>query len=438
MMKSIKKFISLDNPVRVFYHYLRAVIASYLYGFPSKWMVIIGVTGTNGKTTTTNIIARGLKASGKKVFMFSTVNYFIWDSEYRNDTKMTSPDPFLLQKLLLQAKNEWCEIAVIETSSHAILFNRIWGIDYDIAVLTNITQDHLDLHRTMDNYVKTKLKLFKNLISSERKPGVKKTAIINIESNYKDLFVNETYDVLTTYGLDYDSNLKPMNVENNLDYVSFDLKIPSDTLHIKTKLRWKHNIYNILWAVWVFLSLGMKPRDIEKSILDVEVVPGRLEEVNNYEWFKVFIDYAHTPDALENILRTIRSINGVKRIITVFWATGDRDKTKRPIMGDIVSKMSDYVVLTQDDDYSEKTQDIIKDVLPGIKRIEWDGFWIILNRESAIRTALLEAQPNDVVLIAGKWDEHLMMTNDGPIPYNDKQVVLKILKEIDDNKVIWV
>lgn len=436
MLQKIKKIISLDNPLRVGYHFLRAVLANYLYWFPSKWMTIIWVTWTNWKTTTTNIIARWLKASWKKVFMFSTVNYFIWDKEYRNDTKMTSPDPFLLQSLLKQARDEWCEVAVIETSSHAMFFNRTWWIDYDIAVLTNITQDHLDLHKTMDNYVRTKLKLFKSLITSVRKPWIKKTAIINIESEYKELFLNEAYDVLTTYGLDYESNLKPTNINNDIDYVSFDLKIPWDMLNIKTMLRWKHNIYNILWAVWVFLSLGMKPRDIEKSILDVEVVPWRLEEIKNYEWFKIFVDYAHTPDALENILNTLKSIKWINRIITVFWATWDRDKTKRSIMWKIVSDMSDYVILTQDDDYSEKTQDIIKDVLPWIERKEWENFWIITDRVSAIRTALLEAKQNDVVLVAWKWDEHLMMTNYWAIAYNDKEEILKILKEIDDNKII--
>ncbi len=436
MFSNLKKIISLDNPIRLSYHLLRAMIASFIYKFPSRWMIVIWITGTNGKTTTTNIIARWLKASGKKIFMFSTVNYFIWNNEYRNDTKMTSPDPFLLQKLLKQAHDEWCEIAVIETSSHAILMNRIWWIDYDIAVLTNITQDHLDVHKTMDNYMRTKLKLFKWLITSTRKKWIKKTAIINIESNYKELFLNEAYDVLMTYWLDYDSILKPLNVENNIDYVTFDLKIPSDMLKIKTRLRGKHNIYNILWAVGVFLSLGMKPREIEKSILDVEVVPGRLEEVKNYEWLKIFIDYAHTPDALENVLHTLKNINGIARIITVFWATWDRDTTKRPIMWKIVSDLSDYVILTQDDDYTEKTQDIMKDILPGIERKEWENFWIILDRESAIRTALLQAEKNDAILITWKWDEHLMMTNNGPVAYNDKEIVLKILKEIDDNKIM--
>lgn len=432
----LKQLISLDNPVRLLYHLLRAIIASFMYWFPSRWMTIIWVTGTNGKTTTTNIIARWLKESWKKVFMFSTVNYFIGDQEFRNDTKMTSPDPFLLQKLLSDAKKAGCEIAVIETSSHAITMNRIWWIDYDIAVLTNITQDHLDLHHTMDNYVRTKLKLFKWLISSTRKKQVKKTAIINLESEYKELFLNETYDVLTTYWFDYNANLKAENIRNEMSSVFFDVKIPGTVLHIETKLRGKHNIYNILWAIWVFLSLWLKTEDIEKSIKNVSVVPGRLEEVNNYEWFKVFIDYAHTPDALENVLNTLKNINGVKRIITVFGATWDRDKTKRPIMGRVVSNLSDYVILTQDDDYTEATQDIMKDVLPGIERKEWENFWIIPDREVAIRTAFLQAEKDDAILIAGKWDEHLMMTNLGPIPYNDKEVALKILQEIDDNKIM--
>lgn len=437
MSPNLKSKISLDNPLRIFYHYLRAVIANLIYGFPSKDMTIIWITWTNGKTTTTNIVARWLKASWKKVFMFSTVNYFIWDKEYVNNTKMTSPDPFLLQSLLKQAREEWCEVAVIETSSHALCMHRVWWIDYDIALLTNITQDHLDLHHTMENYVKTKLKLFKNLISSRRKPNVKKTWIINIESEYKDWFLAETYDVLTTYWLDFESNLKPTNIINGLEYTTFDVKMPWDNLNIKTKLRGKHNIYNILWAIWVYLSLWMKPRDIEKSILDVESVPGRLEEIKNDEWFKVYVDYAHTPDALEKVLQTVRDIDGVNRIITVFWATWDRDRTKRPIMWRIVSEMSDFVFLTQDDDYTEPTMQIIKDILPGIDRTQWDRFWVIPDRESAIRSALLEAKPNDVVLITWKWDEHIMMTNSWPIKYNDKEVVLKILKEIDLNKIVW-
>lgn len=428
--------ISLDNPLRLFYHLVRAIIANIYYWNPSKDMLIIWITWTNWKTTTTNLVAKWLKLAWKKVFMFSTINYMIWDEEYRNDFKMTSPDVFLLQKLLKEAKKAGCEYAVIETSSHAISMHRVYGINYDVALLTNITQDHLDLHHTMDNYVRTKLKLFKWLISSDRKPWIKKTAVINIDSNYKDLFLAETYDVLTTYWFDFSSNLKPENIRNELEWVFFDVKIPWWIIKVKTQLRWRHNIYNILWAIWVFLSLWMKIEDIEKSIENVPVVAGRLEEVKNYEWFKVFIDYAHTPDALENVLNTLKDIKWINRIITVFWATWDRDKTKRPIMWEVVSRLSDYVILTQDDDYTENTMQIIKDVLPGIERREWENFWIIPDRESAIRTALLQAEKNDAILIAWKWDEHIMMTNDWVVDYNDKEVVLKILKEIDDNKII--
>lgn len=184
------------------------------------------------------------------------------------------------------------------------------------------------------------------------------------------------------------------------------------------------------------MSLWVKTKDIEKSIKNISWVAGRLEEIDSDGWVKIFIDYAHTADALTKALETLKEIENTKRIITVFWATGDRDKTKRPIMWQVVSKYSDYVIVTQDDDYSESTQDIIKDILPGIERKEGENFWIIPDRETAIRTAILEAKSWDIVFIAGKWDEHLMMTNFGPVEYNDKQVVEKVLQEIDDNTII--
>jgi len=198
-MKNLKKLFALDNPIRLGYHKIRAILANFAYWFPSKDMIIIWVTWTNWKTTTSNIIAKWLRESWKKIFMFTTVNIIIWDKEYVNDTKMTSPDAFLLQRLLKQAKDEGCEIAVIETASHWIKMSRVWGLDYDIAVLTNITQDHLDLHRTMKDYVNTKLSLFKNLISYNRKNWIKKTWVINVGSDYSDLFINETYDSVYLY-----------------------------------------------------------------------------------------------------------------------------------------------------------------------------------------------------------------------------------------------
>ncbi|MFK7780541.1 MAG: UDP-N-acetylmuramoyl-L-alanyl-D-glutamate--2,6-diaminopimelate ligase [Candidatus Gracilibacteria bacterium] len=436
MLNKFKKIISLDNPMRLLYHKIRAIIANIYYGFPSKDMVVIGITGTNGKTTTCNIVAKGLSAMGKKVFMFSTVNIIIGDEEIKNDTKMTSPDAFELQRLLKIAKNKGCEIAIIETASHGLKMNRVWGIEYDIAVLTNITQDHLDLHKTMHDYVNTKLSLFKNLIGFKRKKGVKKSAIININSNYSDLFISETYDSLYTYGTDKGATLVATNIVSDGLITKFIVDVAGPNIEIETKLKGDFNIQNILAAVGVFMALGVKANDISKNVKLITGIPGRMENIENDEGFQVIVDYAHTEDALEKVLQTIRKFKNVGKIITVFGATGDRDKTKRPLMGEIVSRLSDTVILTQDDDYSEKTEDIIKDVIPGIERKEGENFWIITTRREAIQAALLKAEKNDVVLIAGKGDEHVMMTNEGPVEWHDKQVILDILKGIDDNKVI--
>lgn len=433
---NFKSLVALDNPFRLLYHKIRAVIATYFYWFPSKDMTIVWVTGTNGKTTTCNILAKWLQNAWHKVFMFSTVNILMDWEEYTNTTKMTSPDAFELQRLLKIAKQKWCTIAVIETASHWLKMHRVWWIEYDVAVLTNITQDHLDLHKTMEDYVNTKLSLFSRLITSKRKPWVKKTAVINTESQYKELFLDETYDVLYVYWNGNKSNLRATNIKQSFEWMSFNVIWAWMDMEIKTTLIWNFNVQNILATIWVFMSFGMKPDAIQKALATVGGVPGRMDEVTNLEWYKVIIDYAHTADALKNVLSTIRSLEGVNNIYTVFWATWDRDKTKRPIMGQIVSELSDFVILTQDDDYTENTQEIIKDVIPGIERKEWEDFWVIPDRKEAIRTALITAWKNDVILIAGKWDEHVMVTNQWHIQWHDKTIVNEILHDIDQHKVI--
>jgi UDP-N-acetylmuramoyl-L-alanyl-D-glutamate--2,6-diaminopimelate ligase len=436
MLQSIKSLISLDNPIRLWYHAVRAVAANLRYNFPSKGMTIIGVTGTNGKTTSCNIIATWLRASGRKVFMFTTVNIILWDQEFTNHTKMTSPDAFELQRWLWIAKNEGCDIAVIETASHGIKMYRNWGIDYDICVLTNITQDHLDLHRTMDDYVNTKLKIFRKLMYYKRKPGIKKTGIINMESAYKERFLAETYDSLYTYGFSYDANLRAEDIHHTRESMNFKVVMPGKVLHIKSQLRGNFNISNILAAIWVFSALGIERDDIPKIIASVKTIPGRMEEVKSPDGFSIFIDYAHTADALENVLSTMKEMKAEGKIITVFWATWDRDTSKRPIMGQVVSKLSDIVIVTQDDDYTENTQKIIKDILPGIDRKQGENFWIIADRREAIRTALMMAQKWDLILIAWKWDEHVLMTNEGPVKWHERTIVQEMLKEIEDNAIV--
>ncbi len=431
MFIKLKKMISLDNPFRLLYHKFRAITANIVYGFPSKKMVIIWVTWTNWKTSTCNIIAKWLRNAGKKVFMFSTLNYIIWDEEYSNNIKMTSPDAFYLQKLFKKAKDADCEYAVIETASHWIKMNRIWGINYDIVVLTNITRDHLDLHKTMEDYVNTKLQIFKNLMYYDRKPNIKKTAIINMDSEYKELFMNETYDSRITYSIDSSSDMEISDLKIDYEKTSFRLDIPWYHLNINTKLRGIFNVYNIMASVWVFVSLWISIKDIERTVAEIDFIPWRMEEVENDRNMKIFVDYAHTPDAIEKVILTATELKNSWKIITVFWATWDRDSTKRPIMWKIVSNLSDIVILTQDDDYTEDTNEIIKDVLTWIERKQWEDFWIVPDRKSAIRTALLKANSKDIILLLWKWDEHVMMTNAWPIKWHDKTVLQELLSEIN-------
>ncbi len=437
ILSKVKWFIPLDNPARLFYHKIRAVIANLMYGFPHKKMMIIGVTGTNGKTTTCNIIAQWLRAAGKKVFMFTTVNIIVDQEEYVNELKMTSPDVFDLQSRLSKAKKAWCEVAVIETASHGILMNRIWGLNYDIVALTNISQDHLDLHKTMQDYVNTKLQIFKKLMYYDRKPWVKKVSIVNIDSEYSELFIEETADTLLTYWEDYKASVQPWDIKTTFKGTKFELNIPWENLKINTKLLGKFNVYNIMCAACVFTSLWLSREVIHDSISQVYGIPWRMEVIEADDGFNVYIDYAHTEDALINVLDTIKDLEWVQRIITVFWATWDRDKTKRPVMWQVVHERSDMVILTQDDDYSEETRDIIKDILPGVPRKEWEDFWIIPDRREAIRTALITAKEGDAVLLAGKWDERVMVTTWKVIvDWHDKKEVQNILQEIKENTLV--
>lgn len=399
-------------------------------------MIIIWVTGSKGKTTTTNIIAKWLRDAWESVFMFSTVNYMINDDVLENNLKMTSPSPFVLQKLLKKAKEAWCKYAVIETSSHSIFYNRNYWIDFDVVALTNISQDHLDLHRTMENYMRTKLRLFENLVRYKRKPWVKKVSVVNIDSLYASEFLNIVDDSKYTYWLSQTAQIKALNIAYWMDFTSFDIKMPWNTLKIKTKLKWEFNIYNILAAFCVLVSQKIPLESIISTIETTNWIPWRLEEVSNNRWFKIFVDYAHTEDSLKNVLETLKQMEWEKRIITVFGATWDRDTLKRPKMWRVVDNLSDAIILTDDDTYTENSLKIINEVSKWISRKEWENFWIIPDREDAIRTALIMANKWDIVLLAWKWAETLQITNNWPIPWSDVKVTKKILQEIDDNESV--
>lgn len=433
MLTSLRKIIPLDWPFRKSYHYIRGLLAYWLSGNPAKDMIVIGVTGTKGKTTTTNLIAKWLQDVGHKVAMFSTANMSINGNVLSNTMKMTTPSPFFLWQFIKEAKKEGCNYLVLETSSHALYYNRVYGLHYDVAVLTNIAQDHLDLHKTMENYVQTKLLLFKNLYKYGIHKGVKKVSVVNIDHEYADRFISRDIvtDNLYTVGFSSNANVRAENIVRNTEYTEFEVKIPSNSFILRTHLYGDFNISNILLAVSVLMSQRVDIPTIQKLVENFVTVPGRLEEVPNTLWAKIFVDYAHTEDSLKNVLETVKKINSTGRVLLVFGATGDRDTTKRPKMWHVADTLADSIILTDDDTYTEDSLSIIRMVREGISRKEWKNFWIIPNRGDAIRTALIMLQKNDILVVAGKWAETKQITQAGEIPWNDRIMIEEILKDID-------
>lgn len=412
---------------------MRGLLAFWFSGNPAKDMIVIGITGTKGKTTTTNLIAQWLQKSGNKVAMFSTVNMSIDGETEENNLKMTSPSPFVLWRFLRDARDKGCTHAVIETSSHALFYHRVYGLRYDVAVLTNVQQDHLDLHKTMENYIDTKLKLFKALYKYGIHKGVRKIGVVNIDSQYADRFLTKdiVVDNMYTIGFAPTAQIRAENIRHTEFATEFDVRIPSNQFHLVSRLPGDFNISNILCAVAVLMSQKIDVKTIQDLIREFACVPGRMEEIANRRQARIFVDYAHTEESLRNVLETVRSMEGVKRVITVFWATGDRDRTKRPKMGKVVDDLSDVVILTDDDTYTEDSLRIIRDVTEGIGRREGEKFWIVPSREDAIRTALIMLQKWDILIVAGKGAETVQVTQKWPIKWNDRKMIEKILMEIE-------
>jgi UDP-N-acetylmuramoyl-L-alanyl-D-glutamate--2,6-diaminopimelate ligase len=239
MLDLLKKIIPLDSPFRQTYHYIRGWLASFLSGNPARDMIVIGVTGTKGKTTTSNLIARGLIASGKKVALFTTVNTIIGDKEEENTLKMTTPSPFVVWDFIRRARAAGCEYLIMETSSHALYYHRVHGLRYDVAVMTNISQDHLDLHKTMDNYVETKLLLFKNLYKYGIRKEIRKVGVVNIDNEYASRFLSKdiVVDAMHTFGFSANASLRAESVSSKSGGLEFDVRIASNTFRIKSKLQ---------------------------------------------------------------------------------------------------------------------------------------------------------------------------------------------------------
>lgn len=430
MIAYLRRFLPDTHPFRLFYHRIMAILAAFLYWFPADHLRVIALTGTHGKTTTTNLIAHILETSGKNVGVSSTICFKIGKKKWTNITKQTTVSPFQLQKLLRNMVRAGCAYAVIETSSHAMTQSRLWGVNIDMAVLTNIGRDHIEYHGSFRSYIEAKLQLFSLLMSSRRKPNIPKISVLNRESEAFEHFNALVPDRVITYGFIQKADYRVENLELEADSSRFIFKIPNDEVSIHLKIPGIFNVWNALAAATASLACGVKLPVIREALESARGFPGRLESIDEGQDFAVIVDYAHTTESLEELLGMFRKLTS-GRVFVVFGATGGgRDKGKRPKMGQVADKYSDFIILTNDDPYDEDEYAIIEQVAHGISRKEGDRFWKIIDRKEAIRFALSLAIKGDSVIVAGKGCEECMVLKGKKVPHDDRKVAREVLREL--------
>ncbi len=418
-------FLLKDSVIYQLRKKLAGQIANTIYGYPSRNFFIIGVTGTNGKTTTVNLIHRILNEHVAKTMMVSTANIKIGNQDLENNKKMTSLDVYDLQSILAMSKDSWCKIAVLEASSHGLNQYRFEGVDFDFAVLTNITHDHLDFHGTFDRYVRAKEKLFNYVLSNKKQN--KYAAFPADDKVGRKRFDDMPFDKKLSYSIIASSSLKAENIKTSTEWTTFSFIYLGKSYDVKTKLVGEFNVYNILAALSVVLQMGVDINQAIASIQWFETVAGRMEHIEK-NWIHYFVDFAHTPDALEKTLEYLSTIKWNWRLITLFWAPGNRDKTKRPIMGEIADQYSDILIATDDDPDTENRLAILEQLTMNIKnKQQWKNLFTIPERTLAIKFACELAQPGDVVMFAGKGHETMQLTNFGKREWSDKEEVKKNL-----------
>ncbi len=383
------------------------------FGYPANSLKLIGVTGTNGKTSITYMLKNILEYFGYKVGLIGTIQNMIGDETI--ETKNTTPGVYELNRLFALMKDKGCTYVVMEVSSHALEQKRVCNLNFETAVFTNLTQDHLDYHITMDNYFDAKKKLFEMC----------QTAIVNVDDEYGVKLASQLDCNVATYSLNDNSTYNAKAIKYFPDSVEYELVGDNVLNHIKFNTGGSFSVYNSMAAAVTALELGFSVDEVTKAVASIKGIKGRAETVPTGRDFTVIIDYAHTPDGLKNILKTFGNCEK-NRVIALFGCGGDRDKTKRPIMGNISARYADYVIVTSDNPRSENPNDIIKDILVGIEGTS-TPVTVIENRIEAIKYAVSIAQKDDIIVLAGKGHETYQILKDGTIHLDEREVVREAL-----------
>lgn len=388
-----------------------ALMCANYYGNCHRKLKMIGVTGTNGKTTTTFIIKKILEENGYKVGVIGTVDVMIGNEKYPSD--YTTPNPSVLHRYLYMMKMAGCDVCIIEASSQALSQERTYGIHFDIGVFTNLTREHLDYHGSMEEYAKAKAILMRN----------SSVCIINADDSFAEMMKRNAAEKVVTFAIDGNADIKAENVKLNHGGVVYTLACESGRYEIAYDVIGKFSVYNSLAALAVGIVMKVDMKRAVRAVAEMKTVRGRIEKIPNNRNIHILIDFAHTPDSLENVLKTVRDIYD-KRIITVFGCGGDRDRTKRPLMGRIACKYSDLVYVTSDNPRTEDPERIIDDIVGNIDK---NNYIRTADRTQAIKAAIIEAEPGDTVLIAGKGHERYQILGTEKIHYDEREIVKQIL-----------
>lgn len=397
-----------------------AIIAANFYGHPAESLQLVGITGTNGKTTTSFLLDSIIHAAGLRSGLFGTIEYRTPVETY--SAKTTTPESLDLQRFLSEIVRAGGTHAVLEGSSHALALDRLWGCRFTAAVFTNLTRDHLDFHNTMDNYFAAKRRLFEGTGAGRALCG-----IINIDDPYGQQLRNVAERTIT-YGLASGAQVTVKKFSLALRGLDFAAETPAGKIEVRSALVGRNNVYNLLSAVAASIALDIRREAIEAGISALSAVPGRFEQIDLGQPFMVVVDYAHTDDALQKLLETARELHPAGRMITLFGCGGERDRSKRPLMGAAAGRLSDVVVLSSDNPRSEDPLKIINDALVGLQRTTAKVL-VEPDRQRALELALEQARPGDMVLLAGKGHETTQVLKDRTIEFDDREVARRILRE---------
>ena len=422
----LKQIKNLDNIVVVMAKDTRealAIVSSNFYGNPSRKFKLIGVTGTKGKTTTTFMIKEILEKAGKKVGLIGTIATYI-NGKKLGDSDRTTPESLELQKLFSKMVEEKVEVVVMEVSSQSLKLHRVDGCDFDIVLFTNFSEDHISPteHPDMQDYFNSKLKLFEMC----------KIGIVNTDDLHGAKIPRMFPDSqITTYGIDNFANVLAKDITITNSYVDFKVKLTDRNERVKTCIPGRFSVYNSLAAICVAQKFGIEPELIKEALLEVRV-PGRSELVNNKLEIPIMIDYAHSPESLENILQAVKSYTRGK-VISVFGCGGDRDSGKRPIMGEISGRIADFTFITSDNPRTEDPEKIVEQIEEGIKKTK-GKYKVIVDRTEAIKEAIKMATKRDIIVLAGKGHEPYQEINGIKHPYDERIIVKELIEEIEKEK----